>query len=185
MKAITSFLLMVWASVLSIVTPAHIIRHTGLRYGTKASPGVNEAVSTQGFLLEIDTSAAPHTVPTYVEVGQVTDIPDPSQEASDLDASNLRSLAKEYIAGLKDSQSVTITGQRIATNEGQNFLRDNAGAAGVFAFRNTYSDGSILTYSSTIKKFGITGNTDAVMMFTATVRPSGAQIWSGTGGPTT
>ena len=111
--------------------------------------------------------------------------PDPSQEASDLDASNLRSLAKEYIAGLQDSQSVTITGQRIATNEGQNFLRDNSGAAGVFPFRNTYSDGSVLTYSSTIKKFGVTGGTDAVMMFTATVRPSGAQVWSGTGGPTT
>jgi hypothetical protein len=185
MKNIHAFLLMVWAFVLSIVTPAHVVRHTSLRYGTKASPGVNEAVSTQGFLLEVDTSAAPHTTPAWVEIGQVTDIPDPSQEASDLDASNLRSLAKEYIAGLKDSQSVTVTGQRIATNAGQNFLRDNAGAAGVFAFRNTYSDGSVLTFHSTIKKFGVTGNTDAVMMFTATVRPSGAQVWSGTGGPTT
>ena len=185
MKAITSFLLMVWAFVLSVVTPAHVIRHTGLRYGTKASPGVNEAVTTQGFLLEVDTSAAPHTTPTWVEIGQVTDIPDPAQEAADLDASNLRSLAKEYVAGLKDSQAVTVNGQRIATNAGQNFLRDNSGAAGVFPFRNTYSDGSILTYSSTIKKFGITGNTDAVMMFVATIRPSGLQVWSGTGGPTT
>lgn len=144
-------------------------------------PYTNQAVSTQGFKMEVSDDAGT----TWLEVGQITDIPDPSQEASDLDASNLQSLAKEYIAGLKDSQSVTVTGQRVATNAGQNLLRDNTGSAQIFQFRNTYSDGSILTYNSTIKKFGITGGTDAVMMFTATVRPSGAQTWSGTGAPTT
>lgn len=159
-----------------IVGPPHIIRHTGLRYGTK-----NAAVSTQGFKLEVSVDAGA----TYLEVSQNTDIPDVSQEASDLDATNLQSTAKEYIAGLKDSQNVTLTGQRVVLSAGQNALRDNAGAAGTFMFRNTYSDGSILSYSATIKKFGVTGGTDAVMMFTATIRPSGAQVWSGTGAPPT
>jgi len=156
--------------------PSHIVRHTGLRYGTK-----NDAVSTQGFLLEVSVDDGT----TYLEVSQNTDIPDVSQEASDLDATNLQSTAKEYIAGLQDSQSVTLTGQRVVLSEGQNALRDNAGATSTFKFRNTYSDGSILSYSATIKKFGVTGGTDAVMMFTATIRPSGAQVWSGTGAPTT
>jgi len=153
-----------------------IICHTGLRYGVK-----NDAVSTQGFLLEVSTDDGT----TYLEVSQNTDIPDVSQEASDLDATNLQSTAKEYIAGLQDSQSVTLTGQRVVLSPGQNALRDNAGAITPFKFRNTYSDGSILSYSATIKKFGVTGGTDAVMMFNATIRPSGAQVWSGTGGPTT
>lgn len=159
-----------------IVGPPRVIRHTGLRYGTK-----NGAVSTQGFLLEVSVDDGT----TWLEVSQTTDIPDVAQEASDLDASNLQSTAKEYIAGLKDSQSVTLTGQRVVLSAGQNALRDNAGAATAFKFRNTYSDGAILSYSATIKKFSVTGNTDAVMMFTATIRPTGVQIWSGTGGPTT
>lgn len=159
-----------------IVGPPRVIYRTGLRYGTK-----NAAVSTQGFLLEVSVDDGT----TWLEVSQNTDIPDVSQEASDLDATNLQSTAKEYIAGLKDSQSVTLTGQRVVLSTGQNALRDNAGAITPYKFRNTYSDGSILSYSATIKKFGVTGGTDAVMMFTATIRPSGAQIWSGTGGPTT
>lgn len=158
-----------------IVGKPRVIRHTGFRYGFK-----NAAVSTQGFLLEVSADGT-----VWNEVSQNTDIPDVSQEAADLDATNLRSAAKEYIAGLKDSQAVTLTGQRVVLSVGQNFLRDHAGSPGTFKFRNTYSDGSILSYSATIKKFGVTGGTDAVMMFTATIRPTGAQIWSGTGGPTT
>lgn len=175
----TLYALIVWALVTlveMIAGPRRVIRHTGFRYGFK-----NAAVSTQGFLLEVSVDDGA----TYLEVSQNTDIPDVSQEASDLDATNLQSTAKEYIAGLKDSQNVTLTGQRVVLSLGQNALRDHAGAPGTFMFRNTYSDGSILSYSATIKKFGVTGGTDAVMMFTATIRPSGVQVWSGTGGPTT
>jgi hypothetical protein len=157
-----------------IFGPPRVVRHTGLRYGTK-----NDAVSTQGFLLEVSENGT-----SWLEVSQNTDIPDVSQEASDLDATNLQSTAKEYIAGLQDSQSVTLTGQRVVLSAGQNFLRDNAGATSTFQFRNTYSDGSILSYAATIKKLGVTGGVDAVMMFTATIRPSGAQTWTGTGAPT-
>jgi hypothetical protein len=180
MKQLSTFYALIVRALVALVEmiagPRRIIRHTGLRYGAK-----NAAVSTQGFLLEVSVDAGA----TYLEVSQNTDIPDVSQEASDLDATNLQSTAKEYIAGLKDSQNVTLTGQRVVLSAGQNALRDNAGAAGTFMFRNTYSDGSILSYSATIKKFGVTGGTDAVMMFTATIRPSGVQVWSGTGGPTT
>lgn len=152
-----------------------IVKHRGLRFGVK----VNNAVSTQGFKLEVSLDGD-----TYTEVKQITDIPDPTGEASDLDATNLMSTSKEYIAGLRDSQSVSITGQRVATDPGQNMLRDNAGSTSPLFFRNTYSDASILEYTATVKKFGVTGNTDAVMMFTASIRGSGTGTWSGTGAPT-
>ena len=167
-----------------LTTPAYVVKHTGLRYGVKTA-GVNAAISTQGFKLEVDTSAAPHSAPAYVEVSQITDIPDVAQVASDLDASNLQSVKKDYIAGLQDSSAVDLTGQRVVLDAGQNFLRDNAGAIAAVPFRNTYSDGAILTYSATIKSFAVTGNTDQVQMFKSSIRPSGDQVWSGTGGPTT
>lgn len=146
---------------------------------------VNKAISTQGFKLEVDTSDAPHTTPALVEIIQLTDIPDMSQEASDLDASHLQSTAKEYIAGLKDSQSVVIPGQRVATDPGQNFLRDNAGAISAIPFVATFADGAVLSILATIKKFGVSGGVDAVEMFSASIRPSGDQTWSGTGAPVT
>lgn len=161
----------------SLTTPAYVVRHTGFRYGVKT----NDAISTAGFLLEVDTSAAPHSSPTFIAVGQMTEIPDVAQVAADLDASNLQSAVKEYIAGLRDSSAVNITGQRVVLNAGQNFLRDHAGAISAIPMRNTYSDGSILTYAATVKSFAVTGGTDAVMMFVTSIRPSGDQVWSGTG----
>jgi hypothetical protein len=150
----------------------------GLRPGFKVEP--NLAMSTQGFKLEVSLLGV-----TYTEITQITDIPDPSGTSSDLDATNLQSVQKEYINGLRDSSAINITGQRVATDAGQNILRDNAGAAGALFFKNTYSDGSILMYKATCKKFGVTGGVDAVEMFTASIRATGDQDWSGTGAPTT
>lgn len=145
-------------------------QHFGLRYGLK-----NDAISTQGFMLEINTATTGS--PTWVEIKQITDIPDPTGEAADLDATNLKSTSKEYIAGLRDSQSVNITGQRVHTDPGQNYLRDHAGDVTAKEFRATYPDGTTLTFSATIKKFGVTGGTDAVMMFTSSIRGSGTGVW--------
>jgi hypothetical protein len=144
-------------------------RHYGMRYGFK-----NAAVSTQEFQLDVSLDDGA----TWTEIKQITDIVDPTGEAADLDASNLKSPGvKEYIAGLRDSASVNITGQRVRADAGQNILRDNQGV--VAKFKNTYSDGEVLTYSATIKSFRITGGTDAVMMFTSAIRGS-ANTWTTT-----
>lgn len=145
-------------------------KHFGLRYGVKG-----QAVSTQGYKLEVSVDGT-----VFTEVSNITDILDPTGEASDLDATNLRSTSKEYIAGLRDSQSVNITGQRVADDAGQNILRDNAGASTPLYFRNTYSDGEVLTFRATDKKFGVTGGVDAVMMFTSSIRASGTPEWNPT-----
>lgn len=159
------------AFLLSVLAPA-----TSYRVGQK----VNLAVSTQGFKLEVGLPVVGAGTVTYVEVKQITDIPDPTATSADLDATNLASTQKEYINGLGDASAVNVTGQRVATDPGQNMLRDGAGL-GLYNFRNTYSDGSILTYKATIKKFGVTGGVDAVAMFMTSIRASGAEIWSGTG----
>lgn len=139
--------------------------HFGARAGVKA----NLAVGTQGYKLEVSVDNGT----TFVEVKQISAIVDPTGEASDLDASNLQSPGvKEYIAGLRDSSAVSITGQRVKTDAGQNLLRDNQGL--VAKFRNTYVDGEILNYSATIKSFRITGNVDQVLMFSCAIRGSAA-----------
>jgi hypothetical protein len=148
-------------------------RYAGMRVGVK----VTQAVSTQGFKLEVSNDDGT----TWTEVKGITDIPDPTGEASDLDATNLASTSKEYIAGLRDSQSATVTGQRYATDPGQNILRDHVGQSAPLQFRNTFSDGEILTYSATVKKFAVTGGVDSVQMFTTSFRGSGTGVWSGTG----
>jgi hypothetical protein len=158
-------------NVMADITGTGRHQHFGLRYGVK----VNEAISTQGYTLEVDTAVSGG--PTWVEISQITDIPDPTGEASDLDATNLTSTSKEYIAGLRDSQSVNITGQRVKTDAGQNFLRDHAGDVEPHSFRATFPNGETQVFLATIKKFGVTGGVDAVLMFTSSIRGSGTVTW--------
>ncbi len=159
-------------NVMANITGTDQHRQFGLRYGVK----VNEAISTQGYMLEINTAVGAGPA-VWTEISQITDIPDPTGEASDLDATNLTSTSKEYIAGLRDSQSVNITGQRVLTDAGQNYLRDHAGDVEPHQFRATFPNGETQTFLATVKKFGVTGGVDAVLMFTSSIRGSGTVDW--------
>lgn len=172
--------LVVWAVMFAVLWTVSAVqgkqRHFGYRLGFKAD---EVATSTQGFMLEVALPVTTGT-PTYIEVNGITDIPDPTGEASDLDATNLKSTSKEYIAGLRDSQSINITGYRLPGDAGQNLLRDHAGDSAPLLFRNTYSDGEVLDYTATCKKFGRTGGVDAVNTFTCSIRGTGTGTWSNT-----
>lgn len=167
MKYLVTLLLVALSNAFNMLAGNGRYTHLTPRYGFKA----NNAISTQGFKLEIAPAATPLV---YTEVKQITDIPDPSVTTADLDATNLASTEKEYINGLGDSSVINITGQYVGTDPGQLLLQSNVGLAPV-TFRNTYSDGSTLVYTATVKKFGVTGSTDAVMMFTSSIRATGAQ----------
>ena len=140
----------------------------------------NAAISTIGTVVAVSTAIGG----TFVPVLQTTDIPDPAMTAADLKASNLGSTAEEYINGLSDSTVIKITGQRVAVDPGQNMLRDHDGAPTPLYFKITFPDGEILSFAANVKKFSVTGGTNAVVMFDVSVRPTGTGIWSGTGGPT-
>jgi hypothetical protein len=169
--AVSKFLVNV---VRAIAGQPRVVAYSGRRFGVKTG-----AVSAQGHKLEVSLDAGT----TWKVIGGIKDIYDPSGEAGDLDATNLASVRKEYIAGLQDTPAGTLTGQRIALDAGQNTLRDNIGV--VAQFRNTFADGEVQTFSATIKKFGNTGTVDGVLMFSASIRGTGAVTWSGTGAPTT
>lgn len=169
-KAVARFAQTMWRA---LAGEPRFVAFSGCRVGVK-----NGAVSAQGHKLEVSIDAGT----TWVEILGIKDVYDPTGEASDLDATNLKSLRKEYIAGLQDTAAGNLTGQRIALDAGQNTLRDHLGT--VAQFRNTFSDGEIQTFSATIKKFGNTGTVDGVLMFAASIRATGNVVWTGTGAPT-
>lgn len=140
----------------------------------------NAAISTIGTIVAVSTASGG----TFVPVLQTTDIPDPAYTAADLKVSNLGSTTEEYINGLSDSSVIKITGQRVAVDPGQNMLRDHDGAPVPLYFKITFPDGEILSFAANVKKFSVTGGTNAVLMFDVSVRPTSAGVWSGTGGPT-
>lgn len=153
----------------AIIGKPRTVAYAGRRFGVKT------AVSTQGTKLEIETA----TPDTFIEIIGVTDVVDPTGEASDLDSTNLKSTRKEYIPGLEDSPAVTINGQKDAADPGQQAL---AAAVGTTKkFRQTLSDGEIMAFDAVVKKYGPSGSVDGVLMFAASIRPTGDITYTGTG----
>lgn len=154
----------------AIVGKPNRIVYAGRRSGVKTG-----AVSAQGSILAISTDGGT----TFIDIEGMTDVVDPAGEASDLDATNLKSTRKEYIAGLEDAQSVTINGQRMATDPGQQALLAAVGT--VASFKQTLSNGEIQEFDAVVKKFGITGSVDGILMCACSLRATGDLTYSGTG----
>lgn len=154
-----------------IVGKPRVVAYTGRRYGVKSG-----AVSAQNTILAIEDGGTPGT---YVTIGGMTEVVDPTGEAADLDATNLASVRKEYIPGLEDAQAVNLTGQRLVADAGQVIL--SAAVGTTKSFKQTLSNGEIQTFDAIVKKFGVTGGVDGILMFAASIRPTGALAYSGTG----
>lgn len=127
----------------------------------------NQAVSAQGSSMSVSVDNGA----TWLPIKQLDNFPLSSGKADKLDASNLDSEEKEYINGLKDHGDVSLTGQRVNTDPGQNALRDNAGGAAILKFKGSFSNGEQATWDAPVASFESTAGTNKILMFTAVIWP--------------
>ena len=101
-------------------------------------------------------------------------------QASDIDVTDLDSLAKEYRAGLIDYGSFSGTCQFSLTDAGQMALRSSQAAAGPSsAFVITHKSGAILArFNSYCKQFSQSGGVDQVVDSNFSVKISGAVAYA-------
>lgn len=128
----------------------------------------NNAISAQGSTLGVATTAQ---LPTYTNIGQLTDFSIGTGQASKLDASNLASTSKEYIAGLSDHGALTLKGQYDSADAGQTLLRTNQGNGVLLHFKGTFPDSETGTFDAEVAEFTVTAGTDKVLEFQATIWP--------------
>src|SRR5579883_3534299 len=110
----------------------------------------NNAISGQGATLGVTTTTPPTS---YTLIGQISEYPLSTGQASKLDASNLNSIEKEYIAGLKDHGTATIKGQYVRTDAGHTVLRSNVGNGVVCHFQATLPNGQVATFDAQVGEF--------------------------------
>ncbi len=128
----------------------------------------NAAISAQGSVLGV-TATTPPT--TYTTINQLTDFVVGTGKATRLDASNLASTQKEYIAGLLDHGELTLKGQWVDADAGQALLKSNAGNGTLLHFQSTFPDGHTATWDAEVAEFQVTSGTDKVLDFTAIIWP--------------
>lgn len=127
--------------------------------------------------MAIKSFGASITVATNL-VGGLTAINNGGIEAEVIDVTNHDSPdnSREFIGGLLDGGEITMEGQYVFGDEGQDHLRDNIGAT--VAFVLSYSTGSKITGSGVVVTAGEGAPLEGAVPFNATIKVSGKPVRS-------
>lgn len=128
------------------------------------------AISAQGSTVEVDdtTEGTPDVV-----INNIASFSGFDGEASEIDATNLSSVAKEFKIGLKDFGSFSMEIHPDYDDAGQNVLR-SAGNK-VKSFKATLPNGKVITFKGLVKNAdSLNAGIDAVLTGTVTIKVTGA-----------
>lgn len=130
-------------------------------------------------MAKIKALGATITVATN-NIGGLNGITIPESVAADVDVTTHDSTAREYIGGLVDSGTVTLTGKFNIADTGQTYLRTAANQGGSpVACVVTLSDDSTASFNAVVVGFGTNvGDVDGAVEFTASLRISGAVTYA-------
>lgn len=134
------------------------------------------ALKSQGALFEVDDGSA-----VFNAVGEVIDIQGPGGDATEINTTHLSSTAQEFVMGLPDNGTVTLTcNLDPADTDGQVRMRDLRDSQALNPFRITLTDSPASTISFSGYVLGQTVNiaTDDRIQTTFNVRVSGAVTWA-------
>lgn len=141
----------------------------------------NVAANT-GELAGIDASAfaaaatAGTLTPTAVVVGNFKGFSGLDGQSSDIDVTDLASLAKEFRSGLMDNGQFSAQLQWLAAQSdlGQDALRASQIASGPSTqFKLAFKDGKFISFPAYVKQFSISGQVDGIVEGNVSARISG------------
>lgn len=130
-----------------------------------------------GTLYGTYASAGAASLQTMTPVGQVTTVSGFDGTASEIDTTNLSSIAKEYLIGLQDFGNVTLSAF-LQADAGQALLRKIKESAAATAMSITLSDGTVSAFIAFCKQltFDATGP-DSAVKTNIGLRVTGAPAW--------
>ena len=133
----------------------------------------SSALESQGMTLEIqDTTTSPIS---YNSIPDITEISGPDGSATEIDATDLGSTAKESKVGLKDEGQISLTINYRPANTYHAQLRTDRTNRTLRVFRLTFTDSpaTVWTFSAYVMGFSITNAVDGLTQANVTLRISG------------
>jgi len=136
-------------------------------------------VTTNTFAVYIDTTAKAITAAgtatsvTFTNIANVKTFTGFDGAASEIDVTNLDSLAKEFRLGLVDPGQFTFEIDYDSANVGHIALRAKQVSGVLNHFKLTLPDATVVTFTAYVKKFSLGGGVDAVAKTSVDLRISG------------
>ena len=137
-------------------------------------------VTTNTFAVYIDTTgktitaAGTATSTTFTNIVNVRSFSGFDGAASEIDVTNLDSLAKEFRLGLVDQGQFTMELDYDNSNAGHIALRAKQVSGILSNFKLTLPNSNIITFNAYVKKFSLAGGVDAVAKTQVDLRITGA-----------
>ncbi len=137
-------------------------------------------ITTNTFAIYIDTSgktitaAGTATSVTFTSIVNVRSFSGFDGAASEIDVTNLSSVAKEFVLGLVDSGQFTFEIDYDSDNSGHVALRSKQVSGVLSNFKMTLPDATVITFNAYVKKFSLAGGVDAVVRSSVDLRITGA-----------
>ena len=138
------------------------------------------AMETQGVRILRATVDNPTTPEHYALIGRIVNFDGPGGSASEIDASDLQSAAKEFLIGLRDEGTFSFEMNMDVTDAQQAGLRADRENRTLRNFRVVLTDDSPPTnvdFTAYVMEFRISGGVDQLIKANATLRISGAVDW--------
>jgi hypothetical protein len=114
------------------------------------------------------------------EIGALTGFTGPEAQSNFTDTTHLRSVAKEYIPGLKDNGSLSFTGFWLPTDPAQVAMRadQNALASAVYTITLTDSPPSVGTFTAFVEQMSMAVAPDGAIGLNGSLRITGDVVWA-------
>lgn len=133
-----------------------------------------DAITSQGFELEIGSGGPV----VYTEVLGLTKFDGFDGQASEIDVTTLKSIAREFIMGLQDFGTYKLEANYLPDDAGQQLLRDAQGSGEAQPLKATTSDGTVATFQAYVLSSPISGGVDDKVSTSFTLRITGAVVFS-------
>lgn len=128
-------------------------------------------IDTTGLAITATGTATPQV---FTNVANMKDFSGFDGSASEIDVTNMDSLAKEFRLGLTDPGQFTINIDYDNTNAGHVALRAKQVSGILSNFKLTLPNTNVITFTGFVKKFSLAGGVDAVAKTAVDIRISGA-----------
>ncbi|MBX9348724.1 phage tail tube protein [Chromobacterium piscinae] len=133
----------------------------------------SNAISAQGSKLSIMADGK-----VYTQIKEIQSFSGFDGKATELDATNLDSTAKEKRKGLQDNGGFQFEVNRVLDDPGQLALEAAKSNSQPQAFKLELPNGKAATFSALVMSFDLKGGVDAMLKGSATLSISGAVTWA-------
>ena len=133
-------------------------------------------ISAQNSVIKVNTGTS--EVPVWLKINGIKSFTTPDGSTSEIDVTDLDSVAMEYIAGMVDEGNFGYEGNELAADPGQIAVKAARASREITGFQITLPNLDVLTFDALVKNVTATAGVNAVLSMKVDTKVTGPVVVS-------